>query len=151
MSVFLHIDLNIFMIIICLIMFFSSCAMSEKHMIHNRIFRMLILSTTILLALESVTWILDGHATPFLIIIYYIITILLYLLTPLPSALWALYVNLQLFHDTKKFKKEAILFVIPIAVSSMITLTTPLTGWWFTIDANNVYQRGILYPLLALI
>lgn len=151
MNVFLHIDLNIFMIIICLIMFFSSCAMSEKHMIHNRIFRMLILSTMILLALESITWMLDGHATPFLIIIYYIITILLYLLTPLPSALWALYVNLQLFHDTKKFKKEAILFGIPIAVNALITLTTPLTGWWFTIDANNVYQRGILYPLMALI
>jgi len=125
--------------------------MSEKQMIHNQIFRMLILSTTFLLALESITWMLDGHASPFLIVLYYIVTILLYLLTPLPSALWTLYVTQQLFHDTKKLKKEAIILGIPIAVSTILTLTTPLTGFWFTINSDNIYQRGFLYPLLALI
>lgn len=151
MNVFLHIDLNVFMIIICLIMYFTNRSMSEKQMLHNQIFRMLILSNMILLALESVTWVLDGHATPFLILLYYVVTTLLYLLTPIPSALWVLYVDQQLFHDTQKFKKEAILLGIPIAVSTLVTLSTPLTGFWFTINSDNVYQRGFLYPLLALI
>ncbi len=151
MNVFLHIDLNIFMMIICLIMYLSNRNMSEKQMVHNQIFRMLILANMILLALESTTWLLDGQATPFLIVLNYIVTVLLYLFTPLPSALWALYVNQQLFHDIKKFKKEALVLGIPIAVSTLITLSTPLTGLWFTINESNVYQRGFLYPLLALI
>lgn len=151
MNVFLHIDLNIFMMIICLIMYLSNRNMSEKQMVHNQIFRMLILANMILLALESATWLLDGQATPFLIVLNYIVTVLLYLFTPLPSALWALYVNQQLFHDIKKFKKEALVLGIPIAVSTLITLSTPLTGLWFTINESNVYQRGFLYPLLALI
>ncbi len=151
MNVFLHIDLNIFMMIICLIMYLSNRNMSEKQMVHNQIFRMLILSNMILLALESATWLLDGQATPFLIVAYYIITIFLYLITPIPSALWALYVNQQLFHNMKKFKSEMLVLGIPIAVSALITLSTPLTGLWFTINESNVYQRGSLYPLLALI
>jgi len=151
MNVFLHIDLNIFMIIICLIMYFSNRGMSENQMVHNKIFRMLILSNMILLALESVTWMLDGHATPFLIAFYYIVTIFLYLITPLPAALWALYVDQQLFHDMQRFRKDAVALGIPVAVSTLLTLMTPLTGFWFTIGPDNVYQRGYLYPLFALI
>lgn len=151
MNVFLHIDLNIFMAIICLIMYFSNRSMSEKQMVHNKIFRMLILSNMILLALESVTWLLDGQATPFLIAFYYIVTILLYLITPLPSALWALYVSQQLFHNMQRLRKEAIVLGIPVAVCAILTLLTPFTGLWFTIGPDNVYRRGYLYPLFALI
>lgn len=151
MDVFLHVDLNIFMMIICMIMYFSSRGMNEKQMVHQQIFRLLILSDFALLALESVTWMLDGRATPALIALYYVVTVFLYLLTPIPSALGALYVNCQLFHNVQRLKREAVLFGIPIAVSTLVTLTSPLTGFWFTIDSANVYQRGSLYPVLALI
>lgn len=151
MDVFLHVDLNVFMMFICIIMYFSCRGMNEKQMVHNQIFRMLILSDLFLLALESITWLLDGRATPLLIALYYAVTILLYLLTPLPSALWALYVNCQLFHNMQRLKREIVVLGIPIAVSTLLTLITPLTGFWFTIDSANVYQRGFLYPLLALI
>jgi len=151
MSVFLHIDLNLFMIIICFIMYFANRSMSEKQMTHNRIFRMLILSNLALLALEAVTWMLEGRATPTLIVLYYIVTELLYLLTPLPAALWALYVNCHLFQDTLKLRTEAIVLSIPFAVSALLSLTTPLTGLMFTISPENVYQRGPFYPCWPLI
>ncbi len=151
MEVFLHIDLNLFMVFICIIMFFSSRSMNERQMVHLKIFRMLILSNLLLLVLESITWLLDGYVSSYSGILYYIVTILLYLITPLPAAFWALFVNYQLFHDSKRLKQEAILFGIPIAISSLITLITPWTGIWFTIDSANIYQRGAWYPLLALI
>lgn len=151
MNVFLHVDLNIFMMVICVIMYFSSRGMNEKQMIHYQVFRLLILSDLALLALEVMTWLLEGHATPLLIVLYYIVTILLYLLTPIPSALWALFVHFQLFHNRQTLKKEMVVLGIPIAVCTVLTLTTPLTGLWFTIDSANVYQRGFFYPIFALL
>lgn len=151
MDIFLHVDLNIFMMMICMIMYFSCRSMNEKQMVHQQIFRLLILSNFALLALESVTWMLDGRATPALIVLYSVVTVFLYLLTPVPAALGALYVSCQQFHDTQRLKREVVLFGIPIIVSSLITLITPLTGIWFTIDSANVYRRGALYPIFAVL
>lgn len=149
MNVFLHIDLNVFMVAICLIMFFANRGMVEKRMAQNIIFRLLIVSNIALLILEAITWLLEGHPSPVLIPLYYIVTILLYILTPIPALLWLMYVNWQLFQNSRKLKTSVIIFGIPAAVCMILTVLSPLNGWMFTIDANNIYQRGVLYPLLA--
>jgi hypothetical protein len=105
MQVFLRIDLNLFMAAVCIIMFFANRAISEKRLIHNRIFRWLIISVFLLLILESLTWILDGASTEPLMVCNYIVTISLFLLTPMPAFIWSLYVDSQIFHDTKTLKK----------------------------------------------
>ncbi|MEN6593649.1 MAG: GGDEF domain-containing protein [Clostridiaceae bacterium] len=151
MNEFLHIDLNVFMVAVCLIMYLANRNMNERHMAHNLIFRMLILSNMALLILEAFTWLLEGQATPLQITLYYVVTTILYILTPLPGALWVLYVNWQLFQNARRMKACLIGFGIPFAVSLLLSLATPWTGWMFIIDANGVYQRGAWYPLLALI
>ncbi len=152
MGIFLHIDLNIFMAVMCLVMYFACRNTSERQMVHNRIFRWLILSNLVLLLLEAGTWLLDGNtASPALIPLYHAVTIALFVITPLPALFWALYVNCQLFHDRQKLKMEAVVLTIPAGLCALMTLATPLTGWMYTIDAANVYQRGAFYPLLAAI
>lgn len=149
MNVFLHIDLNVFMAIICLIMYWSNRNMGERQLAYNYIFRLLILSALALLILEAVTWLLDGNPTPPNGILYHGVTILLYILTPVPAALWALYVNGRIFQSAQRLRSCAVAFGIPVLFCAALTLLSPLTGWMYTIDAQNVYQRGIVYPLLA--
>jgi diguanylate cyclase (GGDEF)-like protein len=134
---------------VCMIMFFANRAISEKRLIHNRIFRWLIISVFLLLILESLTWILDGSATKPLILCNYLVTISLFLLTPMPAILWSLYVDSQIFHDTKKLKKIIVIFGIPLMICALMTLATPFTGLMFYFDQAHIYHRGAWYPLLA--
>lgn len=40
-----------------------------------------------------------------------------------------------------------IVMAIPIVIASLLSLTSPLTKWVFSIDAAGVYQRGVLFYL----
>ena len=151
MLVFLRIDLNIFMAAVCIVMYFANRAISEKRLLHNRFFRWLILSVLSLLVLESLTWMLDGSTMHLLIIINYIITVFLFLLTPVPAFLWSLYVESQIFHDVKSLRKLMIIFGIPIVICALLTITTPLSNLMFYFDQNQIYQRGPWYPILAVL
>lgn len=149
MQVFLRIDCNLFMAAVCLIVFCTSRNISEKRLLHNRIFRLLTLCVLFLLILESLTWVLDGGGTKLLIACNYVVTTLLFLLTPMPAFLWVLYVQSQLFHDAKALKCHMYAYGIPIALCAVLTLSTPLTNGMYYFDASHIYHRGPWYPLLA--
>ena len=151
MQIFLRIDQNLFMAAVCLIVYFSSRKLAEKRLLHNRIFRWLVLTVFCLLILEALTWVLDGTDEIVLVDCNYVVTILLFLLTPVPAALWALYVKGQLFHDKEVFKRDIFLYSIPVIVSAVLTFITPFSNLLFYYDAAHVYHRGALYPLLALV
>ena len=151
MQVFLRIDLNLFMAAVCLVVYFTSRNISEKRLLHNRIFRWLTLCVFCLLILESLTWVLDGDRSETLIFCNQVVTISLFLLTPIPGFLWALYVQLQLFHDEKALRLPLLAYGIPIGICELMTLSTPLTHWMYYFDQSQVYHRGPWYPLLALL
>lgn len=149
MQTFLRIDQNLFMAAVCLIVYCSSSRLAEKRLLHNRIFRLLILTVFSLLILEALTWVLDGSGEKALVDSNYAVTILLFLLTPVPAALWALYVKGQLFHDGAIFKRDLFLYSIPVITCALFTLSSPITSLMFYFDAAHIYHRGVLYPLLA--
>lgn len=151
MQIFLRIDQNLFMAAVCLIVYFSSRKLAEKRLLHNRIFRWLVLTVFCLLILEALTWVLDGAGESILVDCDYAVTILLFLLTPVPAALWALYVKGQLFHDKEIFKRDIFLYSVPVIACAVLTLVTPFSHLLFYYDAAHVYHRGALYPLLAVV
>lgn len=151
MQVFLRIDLNLYMSAVCIVMYFANRAIGEKRLLHNRIFRLLIISLFSLLILESLTWILDGGATILLIVCNYFVTISLFLLTPMPAFLWSLYVDSLIFHDEKVLRKLSIIYGIALLFCALMTVTTPATNLMFYFDQNHIYHRGPWYPLLAVL
>ena len=149
MQTIIRIDLNLFMAVVCAIIYFSSRKMSESHLFHNRLFRNLTICVGLLLVLESLTWILEGSSSRIAFLFDYFVTICLFILTPLPAYLWELYAKCQLFHDPKSLQADMIAFGIPIVICLLLTLSTPFTNWMFYFDDAHVYHRGILYPVLA--
>lgn len=149
MQTFLRIDLNLFMIVVCMIIYFSSRRMSESRLMHNRLFRLITVTVGLLLIIESLTWILDGASTLAAFYVNYGITICQYILTPLPAFFWGLYVKCQLFQNARSLRMDAILYGIPIVACILLTLSTPLTDLMFFFDGAFIYHRGVLYPLLA--
>ena len=151
MQIFLRIDLNLFMAAVCLVVYCSGRNISEKRLLHNRIFRWLTLCVLCLLILESLTWVLDGDGSKTLMFCNQIVTISLFLLTPIPGFLWVLYVQSQLFHDAKALRLPLLIYGIPIGICELMTLSTPLTHWMYYFDQSHIYHRGYYYPLLAIL
>ena len=149
MQTFLRIDVNLFMAIVCTIIYFSSRRMSESGLIHNRLFRWLTISVFLLLIVESLTWAFDGSTAEYALLLNYAVTMCMYLLTPIPSFLWELYIKFQLYHDPKSARGDLIAFGLPIVVCFLLTITTPFTNLMFYFDASGVYHRGVLYPVLV--
>jgi len=149
MQTFLRIDLNLFMIVVCMIIYFSSRRMSESRLMHNRLFRLITISVGLLLIIESLTWILDGASTSAAFYVNYGITICQYILTPMPAFFWGLYVKCQLFQNARSLRTDVILYGIPIIACILLILSTPFTNLMFFFDSTFTYHRGALYPLLA--
>jgi len=81
-----------------------------------------------------------------------VITVLYYLMNTVPSFLWALYADYQVFNDTNRIRKLMLYLSVPVFINTVLILITPFTGWIFYFDTSNVYHRGPFFLLfLALV
>jgi diguanylate cyclase (GGDEF)-like protein len=74
---------------------------------------------------------------------------LIYLLNPVFPSLWLLYVHYQIYHDEERTKRLTWpLLVVSLANLVIVALSLP-GGWFYTIDANNIYHRGPFFIIPA--
>lgn len=151
MQLILRIDLNIFSLVLCIVMYTASFHVAEKETIQNRLFRLLALATSVMIVLESLTWILEGQPGEFCLVASYVVETLVFILTPVPSIFWALYASSQLFHDMHRLKMMLLAQAVPLAINAALALTSPTYGLLFTISENNVYHRGPLFWLMVVV
>lgn len=148
LSILNQIDIDFFSVIICGLLLVDTYNRSEKHLFEYRLFNALLISNMILLLLDAATWIIDGQTfiNP---TIYIAINVLGYSMNPVPSFLWLLYANYQVFSNEKHIRKIFWPFLVPVIINAMIALITPFTGLLFYLDKNNMYHRGPLFPLVV--
>ena len=151
MEVFFTIDLNIFCLILCTGMIIVNLRLGDRHMILNRLFRLLIIVTMSLLLLESVTWAVNSKPGALARILNYASNTIGFIMAPFPSAIWTFYASYQLFHDMDRLRTEMRVLTVPILINALIALSTPFTGLLYTIDAGNSYHRGSIVGIFALI
>lgn len=142
MDVFFTIDLNIFSFLLCTGMIIMNLKLSDRHMIQNRLFRLLIIVTMSLLLLESVTWAMDGKLGNLARIINHSANTIGFIIAPLPAATWTFYASFNLFHDMDRLRTEMRVLSVPIVINAVFALSSPFTGLFYTIDAGNFYHRG---------
>ena len=70
---------------------------------------------------------------------------LYYALHSLVAFIFALYVDYELYPDTKRFKKKLLFYMIPILFNGIMSVMSIWTNWYFRIDENNSYVRGPLF------
>lgn len=92
----------------------------------------------------------DGNITSYAPLFNQVGNFVLFLLAPIVPSLWAFVVYSQL-HADKKFAKcnFMILGIINLA-HFLILMFNFKTGWYYTIDSNNIYHRGPLFYLSSL-
>ena len=68
-------------------------------------------------------------------VIYYILKILI-------VYFWPLFIEYKISSSIEKVKKLGIILAIPMIACSVLVLTTPITGFIFSINENNIYTRN---------
>jgi diguanylate cyclase (GGDEF)-like protein len=151
MTTIAYVEVNVFALTILFIIFMNIHHHAEKYLFEQKLFLALLCSNALLLILDTMLWLLDGKpGMPTRYTILLLTTVYL-VLNPLPCVLWTIYVNYQVYRDEERIGKLLIPLLIPVFVTTVVTVSSWSKGYVFFIDQNNVYHRGKLFIMLALI
>lgn len=116
----------------------------DRESLHQKLYiRMLALSLLILAA--DIFSRCDGHPGTVFSVLNAGGNFLIFLLGPLLPSVWLGYVHYAIFRGGKKKKRLRGALLLINAANMMITVLSQFFGWYYTIDAENVYHRGRLF------
>ncbi len=136
---------------VCAVILFDTYQHHTKRFLADNLFIALLYSNMAILLLDIVTWVLDGRTGIINTVFLMVATVLYYLMNILPSFLWALYADYQVFNDTNRLRKLMGFLLVPAFINTLMTLLTPITGWLFYFDINNVYHRGPFFTFFLVL
>ena len=149
MSLLSNIIINSYSILILLIICINSLRIFEKTSLQDQIYMMILYATIVMLVLDVLSR-LDGNAQAFYPLLNIIGNFLIFALNPVLASLWLAYVHLYVFNNEKQTRKLIYFLSLVNIINVVIVIISMPYGWFYTIDANNVYQRGELYLLSIL-
>jgi diguanylate cyclase (GGDEF)-like protein len=119
----------------------------------NRIFLTVSLIIVVQLLFETLTCIINRRPELWLIPISVILHVLLFIANPILTYFWHLLVKTLVGLHTEKgwAAKGNILLLIPVLVSSVLALLSPVYRLVFYISSDNVYHRGPYFSMAAAI
>lgn len=112
-----------------------------KSLIDARILSVMINLTIFQCIFDTLVFCIDGKSFPMARELNYAGNIIYYILNVTVSYFWPLFTEYKLNSSVAKLKKQALILAIPLAVSVLFIITTPLNGFIFTITEDNVYTR----------
>ena len=152
MSSFLYAEINIIGVILLLLMLNN---MNDKHPseipLDQRLFNGIMVMNLLIFIFDAGMWIADGAVFPSARMVNYIATTGYYILNPMICLLWLLYTDFKVYESRTELKKRSRFYIIPIFISTIISLLSPFTGWYFKINEKNYYTRGPLFLVIVFI
>lgn len=114
-------------------------------------FSRILILTLLIFILDTIMWVVDGKSGTWLLVTNYIVTTLYYISNPFICFLLLVYTDFKIYENKADLKKRAKFYAIPMEISTVISLISPVTKWFFVIDATNHYKRGPLFFIMTLI
>jgi diguanylate cyclase (GGDEF)-like protein len=149
MDVVLRIDLNVFSILVLIVLVLSSRNREERLFLDYRLFMLMLLGTIFELVFDTLMWLLDGNTTSWGRPVYMICTVLYYAGHPFPPMCYTLFAINRISGDSRRTKAMSPLFAIPALLSAALSIASSFTGWYFSMDASDIYSHGPLFWLFA--
>jgi len=145
-------DLGVFSAVILLILLFSLLRNIEKrHRTSSQLFGLLLVCILLQTSFDYLSWVWEDLPGQNARIANLTSNLILYLVTPLPAVTWLLYVHYQLFGSTRQLLRLSRLLAVLVAANAVLAALSVKTGWFFSVDLANNYQRGPLFILHILI
>jgi len=143
--------LNTFAIAIILIIRCHALKFFDKSFLPDRLYLLILQVTTLLLVIDILSRI-DGNAAAVHQIFNHIGNFAIFLLSPVLPSLWVAYVHFQVFCDERRTRRlYGPLLVVNLIHAAMLVISQLYGGWFYRIDAENVYHRGPLFLISAFV
>ncbi len=150
MSLLSNIVINCFSIMLLITLLVHSSHGTDKGSLQHKLYSMMLFLTILLLLLDILSR-FDGNPGTVYPFLNSIGNFMMFLLNPILPSLWFLYVNNQVYHDTERTRKLYLPILVLNAVNAVMVAVSQFTGWYYSIDSGNVYHRGPLFLLSAII
>ncbi len=141
-----NIILNLYSFIILVILYTQTRKKASIYLLQDKLFTQILWLTGLLLFLDILGR-MDGSPDTIYPVLNRIGNFLIFFLNPVLPALWFMYVHEQLYQNKKKTKRLLLPCGIIFAVHTVLLIISQYTGWFYSIDAQNVYYRGPLFFL----
>ncbi|QHQ62135.1 diguanylate cyclase [Anaerocolumna sedimenticola] len=143
-----NIVINVYSIGILLIIYIFSIKHNDENSLQNKHYKWM-LKITIFMLLVDILSRFDGKTVTIYPVLNHIGNFAIFLLNPMISSLWLIYVYDQIYPKIEKPK----CLLIPIYAANCLNLVllifTQFFGWYYYIDTDNIYHRGPLFWLAA--
>jgi len=116
-----------------------------------KLYHLFILSTSIMLATDLVGWLFDGVPTKGIHTLLLVNHTIYYAFHILPTICFILYADLLLHRNPVRLKRWLLPLSMLTAVIALGAFASPFTGWFFQVDAQNVYSRGSHFMVFSII
>lgn len=140
--------INSYSILILMIIYSGSLKNNEKESTQYKLYMLIIKTTLFLLVVDTLSR-FDGLTNILFPIFNQAGNFLIFMFSPLLPSLWLLYVCDQVFGNSKILKR----FIYPLVVlnlaNAVMVFLTQIFGWYYVIDAANIYHRGSLFMVPA--
>lgn len=151
MSLFLRIDINLFALFFLAIVFYLAYHRLDHQDAFNQLFFKGCVLTMAMTAFEAITCVLNHNPAPWMRGISSLLHICLFAFAPLMSYYWLLLTNTLTLHGSVRNMQTKWLWLIPMWGVVLITVLSPLWRFVFYIDAQGVYHRGDLFPVVLIV
>ena len=142
MTIIYYSEINLICIIVLLLFTNQMHYKRDQFSSETRTFYLILWTTIIMCASDMMAGICRGQFFRGARAIIEISNLIFYESLSVISFLWLVYVFTKL-KIIKNYKKELLIWAIPLIVISIATFINPFTNFFFTIDENNLYARNI--------
>lgn len=123
----------------------------ERHL-DDRIFNIMIWLTIAGCLAEALSFMIDGKSFAGNRALSYFLNSFCFVGTCNVGFLWCLYMDLRVFHDISKMRKQAKFLIVPLLINlAMNLINLNGCGIVFTISEDNVYTRGSLVSVAYIV
>ena len=148
----LYAEINLIGIVLLLLFLNNMNKNSRKNTpVDQRIFNGCMVINILIFVFDTGMWLFDGNQIEVLRTGNYIVTMLYYVCNPLICFWWLMYTDYKVHESRSDLLKRIRIYAIPCAVSTVLSIISLYTGWFFIIDGNNNYSRGPFFVVMAAI
>lgn len=144
MNLISNLILNAYSISLLILIYLQTQKHIGENFLQHRLYIRMI-QITILMLLVDVLSRFDGNPGSVYLMINHIGNFSIYLLNPVLPSLWILYAQYQIFHQEEKTKRWTKPLIGINAINVVMLVLSQFWGWYYYIDADNIYHRGSLF------
>ena len=135
-------DVSIISLIILLVIYFHSYNHREKVFAQHKMFNTMVLLNMGMIVIDILGWFFNGLTGMQNYILNTGFNLILYIAAPAVPSAWVLYVCYMSYSTERTVRRTRLALFSLLAANALISIASPFTGWFFSIDAANLYHRG---------